>query len=64
MRPIETELLRKLRDLRKRQNLAEAAVAAGVRALRSVPLDQLPRELRGKAAAAMASRLIWFSSVT
>jgi HNH endonuclease len=47
-------MLRKLRDLRKRQFLAQQAVAAGVMGLRKVPLDQLPVNLRGRAAVAMA----------
>jgi hypothetical protein len=47
-------MLRKLRELRKRQSLAEQAVAAGVRALRNVSLDQLPVSIRGRAAGAMA----------
>jgi hypothetical protein len=47
-------MLRKLRELRKRQSLAQQAVAAGVMALRNVPLDQLPVNMRGRAAVAMA----------
>ncbi|WP_342726764.1 HNH endonuclease [Bradyrhizobium sp. B097] len=47
-------MLRKLRDLRQREKLAREAVAAGVRALRGVSIDRLPKSIRGRAAVAMA----------
>ncbi len=47
-------MLRKLRELRRRQALAEQAVAAGVRALRAIQIDLLPVNIRGRASVAMA----------
>jgi hypothetical protein len=48
-------MLRKLRGLRRRQELAHEAIAAGIRALRDVSIDRLPKEIRGRAASAIAN---------
>jgi 5-methylcytosine-specific restriction endonuclease McrA len=47
-------MLRKLRELRHRQKLAQQAVAAGIRALRNLPIDQLPQKIKGRAAVSIA----------
>ena len=51
-------MLRKLRELRKRQAVAAEAVAAGVRALRGAPLDKLPKSLRGRAQVRIAAAMV------
>ncbi|MGO9049119.1 MAG: HNH endonuclease [Xanthobacteraceae bacterium] len=45
--------LRKLRDLRRRLTACDVMVADGVRALMQFRLDELPREVKSKAAAAI-----------